>query len=100
VRPPVSPLFPYTTLFRSGRPPLRSPGRPPVNRREEQQRFWRKIAEGLTSEDAAVACGVSQPLGPRWFREGGGMPPISLDPPSGRSEEHTSELQSRENLVC
>src|SRR5690606_41544574 len=56
-------LFPYTTLFRS---------------------FWRKIAEGLTSEDAAVACGVSQPLGPRWFREGGGMPPISLDPPSGR----------------
>ena len=70
--------------LKAGRPPLRSPGRPPVNRREEQQRFWRKIAEGLTSEDAAVACGVSQPLGPRWFREGGGMPPISLDPPSGR----------------
>lgn len=59
-------------------------GRPPVNRRQEQQRFWRKIAEGLSSEEAAVACGVSQPLGPRWFREAGGMPPISLDPPSGR----------------
>ena len=24
------------------------------------------------------------PLGPRWFREGGGMPSINLDPPSGR----------------
>jgi hypothetical protein len=70
--------------LQAGRPPLRSPGRPPVNRREEQQLFWRLIGEGLSSEDAAVACGVSQPLGPRWFREGGGMPPISLDPPSGR----------------
>ena len=70
--------------LQAGRPPLRSPGRPPVNRRQEQQRFWRKIAEGLSSEEAALACGVSQPLGPRWFREGGGMPPISLDPPSGR----------------
>ena len=70
--------------IQAGRPPLRSPGRPPVNRRQEQQRFWRKIAEGLSSEDAALACGVSQPLGPRWFREAGGMSPISLDPPSGR----------------
>ncbi|TDC83554.1 hypothetical protein E1292_49840 [Nonomuraea deserti] len=68
----------------AGRPPLRSPGRPSVNRREERQRFWRFIAEGLSSEEAAVACGVSMPLGPRWFREGGGMPPISLNPPSGR----------------
>jgi DNA invertase Pin-like site-specific DNA recombinase len=68
----------------AGRPPLRSPGRPPVNRREVRQRFWRLIAQGLSSEDAAVACGVSLPLGTRWFREGGGMPPISLDPPSGR----------------
>ncbi|WP_433499208.1 IS30 family transposase [Sphaerimonospora sp. CA-214678] len=68
----------------AGRPPLRSPGRPPVNRREERQRFWRLIAQGLSSEEAAVACGASMPLGTRWFREGGGMPPISLDPPSGR----------------
>lgn len=68
----------------AGRPPLRPPGRPPVNRRAERQRFWRLIAQGLQSEEAAVACGVSMPLGPRWFREGGGMPLISLDPPSGR----------------
>ncbi len=39
---------------------------------------------GLSSEDAAVACGVSTPLGSRWFREGGGMPPLRLVPPSGR----------------
>ncbi|WP_444543575.1 IS30 family transposase [Micromonospora okii] len=46
--------------------------------------FWARIAEGLTSEDAAVACGVSGPVGSRWFRERGGMPSISLAPPSGR----------------
>ncbi len=63
---------------------MRSPGRPPVSRREDQQRFWCKIAEGLSSEDAAIACGVSAPVGTRWFREYGGMPPISLAPPSGR----------------
>jgi hypothetical protein len=54
----------------AGRPPLRSPGRPPVNRREERQRFWRLIAGGLSGEEAAAGCGVSMPLGPRWFREG------------------------------
>jgi IS30 family transposase len=69
---------------RALRPRMRSPGRPPVSRREDQQRFWRKIAEGLSSEDAAIACGVSAPVGTRWFREAGGMPPISLAPPSGR----------------
>ena len=62
---------------------MRSPGRPPV-RRGIQRRFWRKIAEGLSSDDAALAVGVSTPVGTRWFRDGGGMPPISLAPPSGR----------------
>jgi IS30 family transposase len=68
---------------RAGRPAMRSPGRPPV-RREIEQRFWRKIAEGFSSEDAAIACGVSMPVGTRWFRDGGGMPKISLVAPSGR----------------
>ncbi|MDH6130314.1 IS30 family transposase [Kitasatospora sp. GP82] len=70
--------------LRAGRPPLRSPGRPPISRRAERQRFWRLIAKGLTSEDAAIAVGVSPVLGTRWFREGGGTPPISLEEPSGR----------------
>jgi IS30 family transposase len=63
---------------------MRSPGWPGVNQREVKQAFWKGIAEGLSSEDAALACGVSQPVGTRWFREGGGMPPISLVPWSGR----------------
>ena len=69
---------------RAGRPAMRSPGRPPVAGREEQQRFWKAIARGLSSEDAAVSCGVSPPVGGRWFREGGGMAPISVAPRSAR----------------
>jgi hypothetical protein len=42
-----------------------------------------KIAEGLSSEEAAIACGVSGPVGVRWFRERGGMPSIQLTPLSG-----------------
>src|SRR3954449_4188148 len=61
-----------------------SPGRPSVARRENRQRFWRAIAAGWSSEDAAAAVGVSQAVGSRWFRDGGGMPSISLAPLSGR----------------
>jgi IS30 family transposase len=68
----------------AGRPPMRSPGRPPVARREHRQRFWAAIGRGLPSEDAAVEAGVSQPVGTRWFREAGGMPPITQAPLSGR----------------
>src|SRR5215210_2403442 len=68
---------------RAIRPALRSPGRPPP-RREVEQEFWRRVAGGLTSEDAAAAVGVSGPVGTRWFRHGGGMSPISLAGPSGR----------------
>ena len=38
---------------------MHSPGRPTVARREDRQRFWAAIAKGLTSEDAAIAAGVS-----------------------------------------
>ncbi len=68
---------------RAVRPAMRSPGRAPT-RREVERRFWRRIAEGVTSEDAAAAVGVSGPVGARWFRHGGGMPSISLAKPSGR----------------
>lgn len=72
------------TTERTGRAPMRSPGRPQVNQRRVRQAFWEHIAAGLSSEDAARACGVSQPVGTRWFRDAGGMPPIPLAPPSGR----------------
>ncbi len=70
-----------TTL--TGRPAMRSPGRPPI-RRDVERAFWAKVAEGLSSEEAAIACGVSGPVGSRWFRERGGMPTIQLGPLSGR----------------
>ena len=63
---------------------LYSPGRPPVWQRDHVQRFWVEIASGLSSDDAAKAVGVSSPVGSRWFREAGGMRPISLAPLSGR----------------
>jgi hypothetical protein len=62
---------------------MRSPGRPPV-RRDVERRFWVKIAEGLSSEEAAIACGASGPVGARWFRQRGGMPSIQLTPLCGR----------------
>src|SRR5690554_7006030 len=77
-RPPRSTLFPYTTLFRSGQA---APGRPGRGR-------------GL---DAAVVCRpdpVAHRRGAharRLVREGRCR---------ARSEEHTSELQSRPHLVC
>ena len=61
-----------------------SPGRPSTARREDRVRFWEAIAGGASSEDAAVATGVSQAVGSRWFRQAGGMPPIALGPLSGR----------------
>ena len=73
---------------RSGRPPLPSPGRPPLAGRSELQRVWLGIAEGMTSENAALAAGMSQPVGTRLFRRAGGMAPAmfrsSTKPPSGR----------------
>jgi transposase-like protein len=57
---------------------MRSPGRPPVGRREHKQRFWDAVARGLESEQAGVAAGVSPAVGVRWFREHGGMTPSSL----------------------
>ena len=72
----------------AGRRPLRSRGRPPVWRRDHLTRFWSLVASGRSSEDAAVAAGVSPVVGTRWFREAGGMPPSHLapsaKPPSGR----------------
>ena len=68
----------------TGRPPMRSPGRPPGWRREHRQGFWDAIAAGAGSEDAAAAVGLSPAVGVRWFREGGGMRTVNPLPLSGR----------------
>ncbi|MFI6511594.1 IS30 family transposase [Streptosporangium sp. NPDC050855] len=67
----------------TGRSPMKSPGAP-AHRREIERAFWRKIAKGLLAEEAAAAVGVSQAVGGRWFRHGGGMPPMDLAPLFGR----------------
>src|SRR5690606_39410675 len=77
--PPRCPLFPYTTLFRSA-PVAWSRARPVRDRHTRDCR--RSPAEASACRD---------PPAPHRDR------PI---PRRRRSEEHTSELQSRENLVC
>src|SRR4051812_20326701 len=62
---------------------MRSPGRPEPSRSVQRQ-FWRLIAQGVWTEDAAVGVGVSTPVASRWFHHAGGMSPISLDEPTGR----------------
>jgi IS30 family transposase len=79
---------------------MRSPGRPEPSR-AVQREFWRLIASGLTTVEAAEAVGVSWPVGARWFRHAGGMPPISLDEPTGRylsfaEREEIALLRARE----
>lgn len=68
---------------RALRPPMRSPGRPEPSR-AVQREFWRLIALGVTTVEAAESIGVSWPVGARWFRHAGGLPPISLEEPIGR----------------
>src|SRR4051795_4264802 len=68
----------------TGRSAMRSPGRPPVGRREHRQRFWAAIARGERSDVAGVEAGGSPVVGVRWFREAGGMPPVSQASLSGR----------------
>jgi hypothetical protein len=53
-----------------------SPGRPSTARPEDRIRFWKTIAHGASSEDAAIEAGVSQAVGSRWFRQAGGMPRV------------------------
>ncbi|MFL6139668.1 MAG: IS30 family transposase [Frankiaceae bacterium] len=62
---------------------MRSPGRP-IPARHVEREFWRLIAKGKRSEDAAIEVGVSVPVGSRWFRHAGGMPPLGLAEPTGR----------------
>ncbi len=68
---------------RALRPAMRSPGRP-MPARHVERAFWRLIAQGKSTEDAVVEIGVSTPVGSRWFRHAGGMPPLSLAQPTGQ----------------
>src|SRR5438270_3702815 len=75
-RPPRSTLFPYTTLFRS---------------LKQHDEAMDKVRERLSEW---ILARKSTPLPPS------GVAVIVGEDPLGRSEEHTSELQSQSNLVC
>lgn len=72
-----------TMADRALRPAMRSPGRP-IPARHVEREFWRLIAQGKRTEEAAIGVGVSVPVGSRWFRHAGGMTPLPLGEPSGR----------------
>src|SRR5437870_9920281 len=89
LRPPRSPLFPYTTLFRSSLRGLPDCLTEPFSTQGGTRTHTRA---GLSR--AARPIGVP---GPFSQDPGAGIEPAS---PGSRSEEHTSELQSRGHLVC
>src|SRR5205807_9816497 len=89
-RPPISTLFPYTTLFRSPRiwpktcivcatSPTHCPFWSRTSRRICGNGTWDGAGNGCCGSSPRIACGIFS---------------------SHRSEEHTSELQSPCNLVC
>jgi IS30 family transposase len=84
---------------RSGRELLRSPGRPPVSRREHRKKFWLAISAGHTSERAAVMAGLSEPVGGRWFREAGGMAPSIHSPSSKNVSGRYLSFEEREMIA-
>ena len=84
---------------RSGRAPLFSPGRPPAPGRDERRRFWVAIAVGMASEDAAIAAGVSQAVGTRWFRTAGGIPPSMFRPSAKPLSERDLSFAEREEIA-
>ena len=84
---------------RIDRAKMRSPGRPPVLHRSERRPFWKAIADGRSSEEAAHMAGVSQAVGTRWFREYGGMPPSQLSPSSPLPTGRYLSLPEREQIA-
>lgn len=78
---------------------MRSPGRPRASRRENRRPFWTAIAKGLSSEVSAIAAGVSSPLGARWFREAGGMPPSTLAPTAKSLSGRYLSFKEREEIA-
>jgi IS30 family transposase len=55
-----------------------------VELQQLRREFWRGVRDGLTTVTAAERAGVSAWVGQRWFREGGGVPPVDLAEPLGR----------------
>src|SRR3954454_22550502 len=52
--------------------------------RERERAFWRGVRDGLSTVTACRRAGVGEATGRRWFRECGGVSPLSLSVPQGR----------------
>src|SRR3712207_8976348 len=88
-RPPRSTLFPYTTLFRSQRPSAASRAQTIACTRSVTCSFVSTVLRTVFSDRNRTASAM------------GSMDVESVgDGLADRSEEHTSELQSRQYLVC
>src|SRR3712207_7043189 len=85
-RPPRSTLFPYTTLFRSG---------VGVERRPD----WRKVGLDAGIENVGGTRRGGAPA-VRAHPQAQPVAPGAVGDERRRSEEHTSELQSRQYIVC
>src|SRR5688572_32431662 len=96
LRPPRSPLYPYTTLFRSrqlerAREEALAASRDAA-RAQERARIGREIHDAVGHHATLIAVGaaaIAASTAEEETRRG-----------AERSEEHTSELQSQSNLVC
>src|SRR3712207_7113451 len=86
-RPPKSTLFPYTTLFRSHGGAAAAAGAGPATRLRGTSERARSPLEPTVRRPPAPAPRRPSPRGVEHL-------------PHVRSEEHTSELQSRQYLVC
>src|SRR5690606_41379870 len=91
--PATSTLLPYPTLFRSRPTPLTAPA--PRNRADARRTRPGGAGAGAAGRGAAGAVAAGRRPARAGRVDGGGAPGGLC-----RSEEHTSELQSREKLVC
>jgi len=66
-------------------------------RRDHKREFWRLIAAGVSSEDAARRVGFGPDTGNHWFREAGGMAPLKLVEPLRR---RTMNIAEREQILA
>src|SRR5204863_6948439 len=90
--PPRSTLFPYTTLFRSRAVPI-----------ESQPIVAAPNVDDVPSRAPEPIGPTQPPTPPPRAERAEAPPPVRTETPADwfrRSEEHTSELQSRRDLVC
>src|SRR5258707_6977184 len=96
-RHPRSTLFPYTTLFRSGLAPMANPRGPQPGVAAGEQQYSGSMLQGAMSiipvpDASALAAWTDTVRRLTPYADATRLAP--------RSEEHTSELQSRQYLVC